>query len=62
MSTDPQIQTVSPDFYMRRARRLRSLAAVSVFAGIGRAILVSIRRAYIRPYRMARTPGCGCEA
>lgn len=62
MSTDPQIQTVNPEFYIRRAHRLRSQAAVSIFAGLGRAILVSIRRAYIRPYRMARTPGCGCEA
>ncbi len=62
MSTTTPYQPVDPEFYARRARRLRSAAAVSVFGWIGRAILASLLRAYVRPYRMTRTPGCGCEA
>ena len=62
MSTTVQSQSVDPEFYIRLARRLRSAAAVSAFGWIGRAIFASIRRAYVRPYRMTRTPGCCGEA
>lgn len=60
MTTD--ISPVDLDQYMRRGRQLRSAAAVSAFAGLGRAFVAVLERAFIRTHRMARTPGCCGEA
>ena len=62
MHVSPKYRAVSVDQYMRRSRHLRSAAAIALFAAIGRAAIHTVERAFIRPYRMTRTPGCGCEA
>jgi len=62
MHTTTDISPVDLDRYMRRGRQLRSAAAVSAFAGLGRALVGALERAFIRSYRMARTPGCCDEA
>ena len=62
MHMTPHIRPESLDHHMRRGRRLRSVAAIALFAAIGRSMAHALERAFVRPYRMTRTPGCGCEA
>ena len=62
MHATTDISPVDLDQYLRRGRQLRSDAAVSAFAGFGRAFAKALERAFIRSYRMARTPGCCGEA
>ena len=62
MHMTPHIRPESLDHYMRRGRKLRSAAAFDLFAAIGRSAARALERAFVRPYRMTRTPGCGCEA
>ena len=62
MHMTPHIRPESLDHYMQQARKLRSAAAFELFAMIGRSLAHALERAFVRPYRMTRTPGCGCEA
>ena len=62
MHMTPHIRPECLETFMRRGRELRSAAAIAVFASIGRSVFAIIERAFVRPYRMTRTPGCGCEA
>ena len=57
-------ETQMPDMddLLLRGRTLRSASAIALFAGIGRTAYGIVERAFVRPYRMVRTPGCGCEA
>ena len=62
MHMTPHIRPESLDHYMQQGRKFRSAAAIDLFASIGRSLANAVERAFIRPYRMTRTPGCGCEA
>ena len=62
MHMTPHIRPESLDHYIRRGRHLRSAAAFDLFAALGRFMTRAVERAFIRRYRMTRTPGCGCEA
>ena len=62
MHVSPKTRPLSLDQHMRRGRELRSATAIALFAAAGRALLRTIERAFVRPYRMTGTPGCGCEA
>ena len=53
---------VDPDAALRRARQLRSEAALSALAWLRRTASAAIARAFLRPYRMAWTRRCGGEA
>ena len=50
------------DRHMKRARLLRSQAMRAGARQIGRAVADTLVRAFVRPYRLRRVPGCGCEA
>ncbi len=62
MHISPVTRPAGLDQYMRQGRQLRSAAAIALFAAIGRAAVQTVERAFVRPYRMTGTPGCGCEA
>ena len=62
MQTIPSIPPGAVEQYVRRGRQLRSATAIALFASFGRAVLHIVERAFVRPYRMTGTPGCGCEA
>ena len=62
MQSIPNIQPSTVEQAMRRGRQLRSAAAIAMLAAIGSGLLHIVERAFVRPYRMAGTPGCGCEA
>ena len=62
MHSASETQMSDMDGLLQRGRALRSAEAIALFAGIGRAAREIVERAFVRPYRMVRTPGCGCEA
>lgn len=62
MRTHPHFESVSLDQHMRRARRLRSREAITLFGDLAAHIGAVIMRAFVRPYRMTPTTGCRGEA
>ena len=48
--------------HLDRARLLRSQTMRAGVRQLGGSIAAAIVRAFVRPYRLRRVPGCGCEA
>ena len=62
MQMTTQFRPETLDHYLRRGRQLRSEAAIAIVASAAHHVIQIVERAFVRPYRMSRTPGCGCEA
>lgn len=60
--THPIVHPDTLDRHLERARLLRSQAVRAGLLQIGGAVAATIVRAFVRPHRQRRVPGCGCEA